>query len=48
MFRIFAIFTLLAGGGYIPYNGNYQKDLDVMDEIEELLEPDEDAPTSNG
>ena len=35
---------ILAGGGYIPYNGNYQKDLDVMDEIEELLEPDEDVP----
>ena len=35
---------ILAGGGYIPYNGNYQKDLDVMDEIEELLDPDEDVP----
>lgn len=33
---------ILAGGGYIPYDGNYHKDLDVMDEIEEYLAPDED------
>jgi hypothetical protein len=34
---------ILAGGGYKPYDGNYYKDLDVMDEIEELLDSDEDV-----
>ena len=32
----------LAGGGYKPYDGNYYKDLDVMDEIEEIFAPDDE------
>lgn len=35
---------ILAGGGYRPFDGNYYKDLDVMDEIEEELEDNYDKP----
>lgn len=28
---------ILAGGGYRPFDGNYHKELDVMDEVEEEL-----------
>lgn len=35
---------ILAGGGYRPFDGNFHKDLDVMDEIEELLDSDDYAP----
>lgn len=38
---------ILAEGGYIPYDGNYHKELDVWDEIEELLPPDEEDDEPN-
>ncbi len=34
---------ILAGGGYGPFDGNYHKDLDVIDEIEELLDSADDS-----
>ena len=35
---------ILARGGYRPFDGNYHKDLDVMDEIEEEFEDNNDKP----
>lgn len=37
---------ILAGGGYIPYDGNYHKDLEVMEEIDEFLAPVENDDQS--
>ena len=34
---------ILAGGGYKPYDGNYYKDLEVMDEIKEFMVPYDDS-----